>query len=156
MPKITVGNVCFVKDKDTNKILFLKRNREPMSGMVTGVGGKTEFDEDINASCVREVFEETGLKVKDVSLKGVVKTILEGKDSSWILFVYTANKADGNLIDCNEGELCWVDDDQVYSQNLIGFIRKIMPAVLEEKGFLEGTIVHDLKGNIVKETLNVL
>src|SRR3989344_7565531 len=153
--KIVVGNVCFIKDEENKKVLFLKRSREPMQHMCTGVGGKTDFDEDINISCIREVKEETGLDVDEVKLKGVIKTILEGKDSSWILFVYTANKFNGKLINCDEGELNWVNYDEIYSQNLIGFIKKILPHILEDD-FIEGTIKHDLKGDVIENKLNII
>ena len=149
--KTTVGNVCFVTDQKNKKILLLKRKNEPMQGMYTGVGGKTDFHEDINASCVREVFEETGLKVDSVKLCGVVKTILDGKGSSWILFVYTADQFSGELAECNEGELSWIDFDQVYKHDLIGFIREILPQVLESKSPVEATIVHDMRGRVLKK-----
>lgn len=154
--KITIGNVCFVKDDHHKKVLFLKRKNQPMQGMCTGVGGKTKFDEDISASCVREVKEETGLDVDNIRLKGVVKTVLEGKNSSWILFVYTASQFKGELAQCDEGELSWIHFDEMYSQNLIGFIRRILPFVMEDCGFVEGTIVHDLSGNIVNEKIKLI
>jgi 8-oxo-dGTP diphosphatase len=153
--KITVGNVCFILDEETNKVLLLKRNREPMKDQCTGVGGKTHFQEDINLSCIREVKEETGFDVKEVKLKGVIKTILEGKKSSWILFVYTANKFTGDLIDCDEGQLTWVNKDEILSENLIGFIRRIIPHVLEENEFIEGTIVHDMTGKVIEEKISI-
>jgi len=153
--KITIGNVCFIVDEEKQKILLLKRNNEPMKGKCTGVGGKTLFEEDINFSCIREVKEETGLNVKEVRLKGVIKTILKGKNSSWILFVYTANNFTGSLIKCNEGELKWVDKDYILSESLIDFIRRIIPYVLSGNEFVEGTIVHDIKGNVIEEKLSV-
>lgn len=153
--KITIGNVCFVRDKKNNKILLLKRAREPMQNMHTGVGGKTNFDENITSSCIREVKEETGLDISKVKLKGVIKTILNNNDSSWILFVYIADEFNGELIDCNEGELIWVDLDKIFFHDLIGFIKKILPHILDEKKFVEGTIKHDIRGNILEENLNL-
>ena len=153
--KITIGTVCFVLDNTNNKILLLKRKNEPMQNLFTGVGGKTEFKEDINSSCIREIKEETGLNVDKVNLKGILKTILEGKNSSWILFVYTTASFIGNVMDCNEGELIWINKKDVFSKNLIDFIRRILPSVLKENEFIEGTIIHDAKGNVIKETLNI-
>ncbi len=152
--KTTIGSVCFIKDVDKNKILFLKRNKEPMSDMYTGVGGKTEPDEDIYESCIREVKEETGLIVYKLKLEGVVKTILQDADSSWILFIYTANEFGGEIIDCNEGDLEWLNRDEVDSKNLIGFIREMLSAILDENKFIEGTIWHDIKGNVLKKELH--
>jgi len=150
--KTVIGNVCFIQDKQSGKVLLLKRAKEPMQSMYTGVGGKANFDEDMNASCIREVKEETGLDV-NVKLKGVVKTILDGYNSAWILFVYTADDFKGEMINCNEGDLEWVDANDIYSRDLIGFIKRILPNVLNEKGFVEGIIKHDIKGNIIEERL---
>lgn len=148
--KITVGNVCFVFDKAEKKILLLKRNREPMKGMCTGVGGKTDFHEDIRMSCFREVKEETGLDVINVRLKGVLKTILDGKDSSWILFIYTAEKNQSSINSCDEGELSWVAEEDLHKQPLVGFIREVLPHILNPSGFFEGTVRHDMKGVVLE------
>ena len=78
--KITIGNVCFLIDND--HVLLLERSFEPMKGMLTGVGGKTNFEEDIHDSCVREIKEETGLIAKNLKLRAVIKTVLEGGNSS--------------------------------------------------------------------------
>jgi len=79
-----------------------------LKGLWTGVGGKTEFHEDIKASCLREVKEETGLEVESLQLKGVMKTVLKEGNSSWILFVYSATAPHGDLGTCDEGTLRWV------------------------------------------------
>lgn len=151
--KVTVGNVCFIRNEQSSEILLLHRNREPMKDLWTGVGGKTGFDEDIHTSCLREVKEETGLDVNDLKLKGVVKTILKGRDSAWILFVYTATTSSADVISCDEGELRWVPEDAVYECNLVGFIRPILPHVLDDEVFLEGTIKHDMGGQVLNEQL---
>jgi 8-oxo-dGTP diphosphatase len=153
--KITIGNVCFIRDPMTHRVLFLKRGREPMKGLYTGVGGKTEFCEDIRSSCFREACEETGLRIRDFNCKGVLKTILDGADSSWILFIYAADSFEGQLIDCDEGELRWVGPDEISSLPLIGFIRAILPAILFDDHFVEGTIRHDISGRVLEKTLNV-
>jgi 8-oxo-dGTP diphosphatase len=111
--KITIGTVCFLFDK--KKFLLLERANEPMKNMMTGVGGKTNFDEDIQASCIREIKEETGFDAKDLRLKGVVKTILSEQKSSWILFVYTCDNFSGKQIQCPEGKLIWVDEADLFN-----------------------------------------
>ncbi len=151
--KITIGNVCFLLDKARNEILLLKRSFEPMKAMYTGVGGKTSFNEDINASCIREVKEETGLDVCNLQLKGIIKTILDGRNSSWILFIYLTTSFTGQQIPCPEGELKWVKLDEVYNHKLIGFIREIMPYILNENGITEGTIWHDRNGEVLSKSI---
>jgi len=151
--KITIGTVCFLFDKQKNKVLLLELSNEPMKEMFIGVGGKTNFAEDINSSCIREIKEETGLDAKNLKLKGVVKTILEGHNSSWILFIYLTTDFNGEQIDCPEGELKWTNIDNIFEVNLIGFIRELMPFILDENAIVEGTIKHDLKGNVLEKNI---
>jgi 8-oxo-dGTP diphosphatase len=151
--KITIGNVCFIFDKKENKVLLLERYFEPMKGLLTGVGGKTLFEEDINHSCIREVKEETGFDVENVKLRGVVKTILDGNDSSWILFIYSTTEFRGQQINCPEGELKWIDVDDILNVKLIGFIKEFMPFILNGDSMIEGTIKHDKKGNVLEKKL---
>ena len=151
--KITIGTVCFLFDESNNKVLLLERSFEPMKDMFTGVGGKTNFEEDINQSCLREIKEETGLDARNLKLKGVIKTILEGHDSTWILFVYTSTDFNGEQIDCSEGKLKWVSVNEIYHVNLIGFIKEIMPFILNKNSKIEGTIKHDLKGKVLEEKI---
>jgi 8-oxo-dGTP diphosphatase len=151
--KITTGNVCFLFDRRENKVLILRRNKEPMKGLCTGVGGKTDFAEDIRASCFREVKEETGLDVENMRLKGILKTILEGKDSLWLLFVYTAEKNEGTLLPCDEGDLFWVPVENLYRQPLIGFIREVIMMVLDPSLFFEGTILHTDQGDVLEKNI---
>ena len=148
--KITIGTVCFLIDEKEDKILLLKRNKEPMKSMFTGVGGKTNFEEDIKESCVREIKEETGYDAHQLSLKGVVKTVLQEKESTWILFVYSCNDFSGREIICDEGELHWIKRQDIYKTKLIGFIREILPDVLK-KQFFETTILHGLNGDIIHD-----
>jgi len=151
--KIVVGNVCFIIDKQNDKILLLKRSREPMQFMYTGVGGKTLLEESPFESCVREAKEETGLDVLEVNLRGVIKTILDGRDSSWILSIYTATGFSGEMTKCREGELEWVNISSISSYGLIGFIKKIMPYILDESIVFDGLIIHDIRGDIIKDSI---
>jgi ADP-ribose pyrophosphatase YjhB (NUDIX family) len=152
--KITIGNVCFIQDREKEKILLIHRNKEPMKDLYTGVGGKTRTREDIRFSCQREVFEETGLSPTNVRLKGVLKTLIEGGSSSWILFAYTAESPECNVPYCNEGTLEWVPIHDLKSRHIIGFIRKVLPLLLDEESFFEGTVVHDLQGEVLSDTIN--
>ena len=53
------------------KLLLIKRKCFPSKGYYALPGGHVEYDETIEAACIREVKEETGLKVKIVKLAGV-------------------------------------------------------------------------------------
>lgn len=152
--KNTIGNVCFLIDETKEEILLLERYNEPMSNLFTGVGGKTNQQEDIHNSCIREIEEETGLVASECQLKAVIKTILKGSESSWILFVYTSKKFDGKMIECDEGKLVWISIKNLFNKNLIGFIREILPSVIQEGNFTEGTIIHDINGQVLQKIIH--
>ena len=150
--KITIGNVCFIHREQ--KLLLLKRANCPSKGKVTGVGGKTLFSEDLKASCAREVNEETGLEITDLKLKAIIKTICEGMDSSWILFVYFAKSKSDTLKPCDEGDLFWVKETNIYTEDLIGFIRLILTKLENTSSVLEGTITHNSSGDVIDSYFN--
>lgn len=141
--EVIVGNVCFIR-KD-GKVLLLQRDRAPMKGKWTGVGGKTKFHEEPLESCIREVKEETGLDIEP-KLAGVITTINKSKHSKWFLFVYVADNYKGRLKQCQEGVLEWVDEKKLYEKDL-AFIKVSLPYILSEerKDLITGKIVHDGK-----------
>ena len=53
--------ICFVVID--GKILMINRNNPPFMGMWNAVGGKVEKGETPEDACVREVFEEGGIKI---------------------------------------------------------------------------------------------
>lgn len=151
--KVIIGNVCFIFDTQDRRVLLLKRNRQPMKGMYTGVGGKAEWNEDVRLSCFREVKEETELEISKLTLRGIIKTIYQAGHSSWILFVFTAQAHNDQFGKCDEGTLEWVDRQDVASYPLIGFIKEIIPFVLDGNEFVEGTIFHDDEGNVIDKQI---
>ncbi|WP_433596302.1 NUDIX domain-containing protein [Lysinibacillus xylanilyticus] len=60
--------VCFVKNE--NNILMLNREKSPIMGVWNGVGGKIEKGETPDEGALREVFEETGIRVERYFSKG--------------------------------------------------------------------------------------
>lgn len=62
-------NCIMVYDKTGGKLLFCKRRKEPYQGKYNLVGGKIEPGEDGFMAAYRELFEETGITEKQVSLK---------------------------------------------------------------------------------------
>lgn len=139
--KTTVGDVCFIR-KD-RKVLLLRRDKEPMRGKWTGVGGKTKFFEEPLESCIREVKEETGLDIEP-KLAGIITTINKAKGAKWLLFVYVANRYHGELKQSREGILKWVNEEELDKKDL-AFIRVSLPYILhrERKGIITGKIIHD-------------
>jgi len=137
-----VGDVCFIRKN--GKVLLLRREKEPLKGKWTGVGGKTEFHEEPLESCAREVKEETGLEIEP-KLAGIITTINKVKRSKWFLYVYVADDFKGELRQSHEGFLEWVDEEKMYEKDIVVFAKISLPYILDRKrkGIVTGKIVHD-------------
>lgn len=73
-----------------------------------GVGGHFLPDESPDECLLREVKEETGLTLISYRFRGLV-TFISDKWNTEYMCLYTADEYEGNLIECDEGELVWVD-----------------------------------------------
>jgi 8-oxo-dGTP diphosphatase len=91
------------------RVLMLHRNKEPNKGLWVAPGGKVELHEAPIECATRELREETGLAARSMQLRGVVTEVSPREDYQWILFIYVTDDAQGELIQCNEGHLAWVE-----------------------------------------------
>ena len=66
-------NVILVYNKEENKILMCKREKEPYKGKFNLVGGKVEKNEDEIHAAYRELQEETGITNNDIKLTHIMK-----------------------------------------------------------------------------------
>lgn len=71
-PVIGVGVVVLRKEPSGLDVLLIRRAKPPRQGQWSIPGGKQEWGETLKEAAVREVFEETGLKVGDLALIDVV------------------------------------------------------------------------------------
>ncbi len=103
---------------------MIKREKPPYVGYLALPGGKIEFAEHPSQAIKREVFEETGVRIKDLELKAVVSEVFEpnGTDKMhFLLFVFqgTAN-GDEKLYNTQEGRVNWLAVDKIEdSESLI-------------------------------------
>ena len=82
-----------------------------------GVGGKFEPGDAPEECLKREVYEETGYTLLDYRFRGVLTFICDVQEPEYI-FVYTSGHFEGELKECDEGVLKWVDKKDVLKLNL--------------------------------------
>lgn len=89
-----------------NQILVLNRKKSDWPGL-TFPGGHIEENEDHYSAIIREVKEETGLDIKDLTICG----FYEWKNDQIrdLCLIYKTNKFKGDLKSSNEGEVFWVN-----------------------------------------------
>ncbi len=117
-PELTT--LCYI-EKDNRYLMLhrVKKEKDINKDKYIGVGGHFEYGESPDECLKREVMEETGLILLKYRPRGIV-TFIYGdakKPEERIveyMHLYTATEYDGELIECSEGELEWIEKDKVY------------------------------------------
>ena len=76
-----------------------------------GIGGKFEGEESPDECLLREAKEETGLTLTSWKCRGVVTFLTENPGEGEFMYLFTADGFEGELKECNEGDLQWVERD---------------------------------------------
>lgn len=79
-----------------------------------GIGGKFEDKESPEECNKRETLEETGLTLNSARYCGIV-TFVSDKYPTEYMHIFHSKDFCGNIKQCDEGELCWVDKNALYS-----------------------------------------
>ena len=112
-----LSTLCYI-EKD-NKYLMLHRTKKKNDinkDKWLGIGGKFEEGESPEECIVREVMEETGLKLNSYQLRTIVTYVSTNWETEY-MYVFTSNDFTGELIECNEGDLQWIDKKEVTKLN---------------------------------------
>ena len=115
-------NICLVYDDE--KILVVDRKKKDWPGL-TFPGGHVEKDEDFNASVIREVKEETGLTIRNPILCGIEEFKTE-KEDRYIMLYYKTDKFKGKLKKSDEGDVFWINRDELDSYKLSLDLKRIL------------------------------
>lgn len=105
--------LCYIEQAGKYLMLHrVKKHHDINAGKWIGVGGHVENGETPEECLLREVKEETGLVLTAYRLRGLV-TFLSDACEPELMCVFTADAFDGELIECDEGELAWVEKSDV-------------------------------------------
>jgi 8-oxo-dGTP diphosphatase len=112
--------------------LLLHRRRPPNAGLWNAIGGKIEPGEDPFAACIREVREETGLEISAARLRGLLVVTVRETGDLWVIYVFRAAAPAGETIASDEGDLRWVDPDEMRSLPTPADLPLILPRLRDE------------------------
>lgn len=105
--------LCYIEKEGKYLMLHrVKKHHDINAGKWIGVGGHVENGETPEECLLREVKEETGLRLTAYRLRGLV-TFLSDVCEPELMCVFTADAFDGEMIECDEGELAWVEKSDV-------------------------------------------
>ena len=133
-------NICLIYKDD--EILVIDRKKKDWPGL-TFPGGHVEKDEDFNTSVIREVKEETGLKIKNPILCGIEEFKTKQEDR-YLMLYYKTNKFSGKLKSSKEGEVFWINRKDLDKYKLSLDLKRILK-VMEADNLSE--IIYYKKNN---------
>ena len=123
--------------KKDGKYLMLFRNKKKVDinkGKWIGIGGHLEKDESKEQALVREIKEETGLDVLHYVYRG--ELLFVNNDFQEIMYLYLVNEVSGDLIECDEGELAWIKENDLMSLNMWEGDYKFLPLLINTDKFI--------------------
>lgn len=110
----SLTTLCYLEKDDAYLMLHrVKKKRDINKDKWIGVGGHALDYESPEECLLREVFEETGLKLTEYAFRGLVTFALYGEETQYMC-LYTATGWEGEMMtDCPEGVLEWVPKEQI-------------------------------------------
>ena len=148
-PELTT--LCYIiKDGCYLMMHRVKKEQDINKDKWIGVGGHFENGESPDECLLREVKEETGLTLLDYKARGII-TFLYGEDVTEYMHLYTADAFEGELSECDEGELVWVPIPEVLNLPIWEGDRIFLKLLDEREDFFSLKLKYD-KNDVLTET----
>lgn len=107
-PRVGVGAVVL----DGDRVLLARRGRAPSAGKWSIPGGLVDLGERLEDAVIREVEEESGLRVRLLGLCGVIDRVVRERDAvryHYVIVDYVAECVGGRLeAGSDAAEVRWV------------------------------------------------
>ena len=120
-------NLCMVRDSD--RVLVMDRKKEDWPD-ITFPGGHVEAGESFTEAVIREVKEETGLRIASSQMCGMKDWVED--DIRYVVLFYKTEKFEGDLIYSEEGEVWWENLKELPNLDLSLDMEDMLRIFLEE------------------------
>ena len=116
----------------------VKKENDLHAGKWNGLGGKLENNESPLECAHREVKEECGLHTHALDFAGhLFFPGFDKEGNNWSVFVFRSHHFSGNqLTDSPEGELHWINENELLKLNLWEGDKYFLPLLLSKELFL--------------------
>lgn len=105
--------LCHI-EKDGKYLMLhrIKKENDLNQDKWVGIGGKFEDKESPEECNLREVYEETGLRLLNYRYCGIV-TFVSDKWETEYMHIFHGDSYEGEIKECDEGVLEWIDKQEL-------------------------------------------
>ncbi|HJW47990.1 MAG TPA: NUDIX domain-containing protein [Candidatus Limnocylindria bacterium] len=133
------------------QVLLLRRTTEPNRGLWVAPGGKFDHGESPTECAVREMYEETGLRIQQPVLRGVMTETSPRADYQWLTFIFVAWDFEGTFTPApGIGEFRWVPVDEVAKLPIPPADAIFFPRLVEDGSTFHGKFEYDADLNLLR------
>ena len=151
--KSQLTTLCYIEENEKYLMLHrTKKDNDENHDKWIGVGGHFEKGESPEECLVREVKEETGLTLHSFDFRGIV-TFVSDENPAEYMCLFTSKDFSGEMIQCNEGQLEWVDKSEVTNLNLWEGDRLFLELLTRDVTFFSMKLVYK-NGRLVEKMLD--
>ena len=148
------STLCYIERNGQYLMLHrVKKEHDVNRDKWIGIGGGFWEDESPEDCIRREAMEETGLTLGRVRLRSVV-TFVMAEQPCEHMFLFTCDDFSGDLADCDEGILEWIDKRTLYDLELWEGDRIFLQKLERDCQFFTLKLAYDKSGTLLSAILN--
>ena len=136
-------SLCYVFRGDEVLMLHrIKKKNDLNHDKWVGLGGKFEEGESPEDCVLREVREETGLRLTSWRYRGIVTFVSDRYGTEW-MHLFTADAFEGELGECDEGDPVWIPRNRLHELPQWEGDRIFLQLLEEEAPFFSLKLVYE-------------
>ena len=127
--------LCHI-EKDGKYLMLhrIKKENDLNQDKWVGIGGKFEDKESPEECNLREVYEETGLRLLNYRYCGIV-TFVSDKWETEYMHIFHSDSYEGEIKECDEGVLEWIDKQELLKLPIWEGDKIFLRLLREDAGF---------------------
>ena len=145
MKRMLLTTLCYIEKGDQYLMLHrVKKEHDINKDKWIGVGGKFEDKESPEDCLLREVREETGLTLTSWKFRGIITFVTDRYETEF-MHLYTADGWEGEMIECNEGNLEWLEKKEVFNLKVWEGDKIFFDLLERDCGFFSLKLVYNIE-----------